>query len=171
MKVLVVYYSRTGHTRRLAERLAQAFGDRPRAIRERGSRRGPFGYLRSLVEAVGGREAAIDVTHPSPAGYDLVLIGTPIWGWHLSSPVRAFARCHAKQIRRAAFFCTMGGAGDRQAFAELEQLLGRRAEATLALTEQDVADIDGEGPSGRIAAFLAGLKRPGEPAAEHRRAA
>ena len=170
--VLVVYYSRTGHTRRLAERLAQAFGGRPRAIHESRSRRGASGYLRSLLEAVGGRDGPIDPMHPWPEGRGLVLIGTPVWGWSLSSPVRAFARRHAKRIRHVAFFCTMGGAGDRQAFAELERLLGRRPEATLALTEREVAGMGGEGVRRRIEQFVAALGRPEDvPAAAHRRAA
>ena len=174
MKTLVVYFSRTGHTRRVAEGLARALEGNTGAIRERRSRSGFFGYQRSLFEAVTGRDAAIDPAHPSPVGYDLVLIGTPVWGWRLSSPVRAYARRHAKRIRRCAFFCTMGGSGDRRAFAELEALLGRRPEATLALTEDEVARIDGDAVGAKITRFVERLRAPVHevpPTAEVRRRA
>ena len=83
-----------------------------------------------------------------------MLIGTPIWGWHLSSPARAFARRYRAQIRRCAFFCTMGGSGSDAAFAELRQLTGQEPLATLALTD---AEIDDGRATQRIADFVATL--------------
>jgi flavodoxin len=141
MKVLVAYFSRSGRTKRVAERLARELGGSAMAIGERGSRRGLFGYQRSLFEAVTGCEAKIEPPRKASRDFDLMLIGTPIWGWRLSSPVRAFARRYGKGCQRVAFFCTMGGSGDRAAFAELERLVGRRPEAVLALTEAEVADM------------------------------
>lgn len=160
MKTLVVYFSRTGHTRRLADRLARELGATTAAITERRSRRGFFGYQRSLCEAVFGGEPKIERLHKLPRDYDLVLIGTPIWGWHLSSPVRSFARQHGKAIRRTAFFCTMGGSGDRIAFAELERLVGRRPEAVLALTESELQAMTEPETKARIEQFVQRLRPP-----------
>jgi flavodoxin len=168
MKTLVVYYSRTGHTQQVAEQLAAALGATLCPITEPGSRLGPLGYARSLIEGAFGRDAPIRAAQHDPAGYDLVLLGTPIWGWHLSSPVRAFARRHAKQIRRAAFFCTMGGSGAEQAFAELEQLIGHPPVATLAITEAELGTAAARATAGKIKR-LADKLRP--PAVRHARAA
>jgi menaquinone-dependent protoporphyrinogen IX oxidase len=154
MKVLVVYFSRSGNTRRLAEHLARELDGTAAPIQEPRSRGGFLGYQRSLFQAVAGRDAEIRRLREAPRDYDLVLIGTPIWGWHLSSPVRAFARQNAKAIRRAAFFCTMGGAGDRGAFAELERILGRKPAATLALTEAEVARMSSESTQAKMVAFV-----------------
>jgi len=159
MNVLVVYYSRSGTTRRLADHLAQALDANAVAITETRSRAGLWGYQRSLFEAVAGRDATIRPLRERLRDYDLVVIGTPIWGWHLSSPVRAFARQNAKAIRRAAFFCTMGGAGDGAAFAELERLLGRKPRATLAVTAAEMANLNGASTQARIGAFVTRLRQ------------
>lgn len=153
MKILVVYFSRTGHTRRLAIRLARELGAATAAITEPRSRRGLLGYQRSLYEATFRCEPEIDPLPRQPRDYDLVLIGTPVWGWQLASPVRSFAHRFARTIRRTAFFCTMGGSGDRRAFAELERVLGRRPEAVLALTEAELHSMLAPATKAKVAAF------------------
>jgi flavodoxin len=156
-KVLVVYFSRTGDTRRTAQMLAKATSGELCAITENRSRLGLWGYVCSAWEAMLGREASVHTPGCDPAAADLVLIGTPIWGWHLSSPVRAFAREHGSRIRRFAFFCTMGGSGSEAAFAELQQILGQPPLATLALTD---AEVDTGSAWPKAEAFARGLMGP-----------
>jgi menaquinone-dependent protoporphyrinogen IX oxidase len=153
-KVLVVYFSRTGYTKRIAEQLATALNATLCPITEPKSRLGLLGYSRCLWEASMGRDAPIDPLACDPGQADLVLIGTPIWGWHLSSPARAFARRYRAQIRRCAFFCTMGGSGSDAAFAELRQLTGQGPLATLSLAD---AQIDDGRATPQIAAFVTTL--------------
>lgn len=141
MKVLVVYFSRTGTTRRLAERLARELDGTLMPITETRSRLGLLGYPRSLIEAVSGRDVPIDPPRRDPRDYDLVLIGTPVWGWHLSSPVRAFARQWGRRLKHVAFFCTMGGSGERPAFDELRRLCGQVPLAELALQASDLEHL------------------------------
>jgi menaquinone-dependent protoporphyrinogen IX oxidase len=158
MKTLVAYYSRTGYTRRVADLLAARLGGTPYPITESRSRLGLLGYSRSAVEASLGLDASIVAPSVDPARFDLVLIGTPVWAWHLSSPVRAFAKGQAGSIRRCAFFCTMGGAGAERAFADLERCLGQAPLATLALTDRE---IDRERYGSRIESFVAALRSRG----------
>lgn len=171
MRVLVVYFSRTGHTRRLAERLARLLDAPAEAIREPGTRLGFFGYQRSLFEAVSGRDARIGPLRRDPADFDLVLIGTPVWGWHLSSPVRAFARQWCRRLPRVAFFCTMGGSGERAAFDELRRLVGRRPMAELALDEHEVGRMGTSQVKSRIDRFVLALHEPSASAPAARQAA
>lgn len=138
MKILVVYYSRTGHTRLLADRLVRELGATPAAIVESRDRPAVLGYPRSVFEAISGRAAPIEPLRRHPSHYDLVLVGTPVWCRHVASPVRAFARQYARSVRRTAFFCTLGGSGDREAFDELRRLMGRAPLAELALPEADL---------------------------------
>jgi flavodoxin len=158
VKTLVVYFSRTGHTRRVAEQLAVALGATLCPITEARSREGVFGYLRSLTEAAFGLDGPIGKSTHDPAQFDLVVIGTPIWGWHLSSPVRAFVRRHHAAIRPCAFFCTMGGSGSNAAFAELSKLVGLAPLATLAVTDND---IDRGRAAPKVERFVAALRRQG----------
>jgi len=149
-KVLIVYYSRTGHTERVARMLAKATGGELCAITENRSRQGAWGYLRSVWQSTTGGQPAIHKLGRDPAVADLVLIGTPVWGRHLSSPVRSFAHCHRRQIKRVAYFSTERGAGSAGAFDELRHILGRSPVATLSLTE---ADIGAGRASAQVKAF------------------
>ncbi len=156
MKVLIVYYSRTGYTRRVAEQLGALLQATLCPITEARSRLGFFGYQRCLIQAAFSLEAPIEAIAVDPAQFDLVVLGTPIWGWHLSSPVRTFARRHAVAIRRCAFFCSMGGSGVEGVFAELERCVGRAPQATLALTDRE---IDSAAATSKIESFAAELQR------------
>ena len=137
-KVLIVYYSRTGHTERVARMLAKATGGELCAITESRSRQGAWGYLRSVWQSTTGGQPVIHKLARDPSLADLVLIGTPIWGRHLSSPVRSFSHSHRRQIKRVAYFSTQRGAGSAGAFDELRGILGRSPMATLSLTEADI---------------------------------
>lgn len=138
MKTLVVYYSRTGHTRQLAERLAHALDADLAPITELGGRQGLAGYRRSLCDVLWGRDVPIQPLRRNPAQYDLVLVGTPVWAWRVAAPVRAFARRHGRSVRRTAFFCTAGGSGQRSALDQLRRLMGRVPVAELALSEAEL---------------------------------
>lgn len=167
MKILVVYYSLTGHTRRVAERLARLLDASALAITEPVSRKGMTGYLRSLFEAVAGRDAAIEPPPRDPAAYDLVIIGTPVWGWHLSSPVRALARQWGGRMPQVAFFATMGGSGSDRAFEELRRLVGRKPLAEVALTERECQTLATTAVNARLESFARRLRSAARARQQH----
>ena len=103
-KVLVVYYSRTGATRRLAEALANALQADIEPITDRENRSGIFGYLRSVAESLQKRGASITPMNTHPASYDLVVVGTPVWAWSVSSPVRSYLAAYRGHLPDIAFF-------------------------------------------------------------------
>ena len=75
------------------------------------SRTGFLGYMRSLLEARRKRPSVIAPGKHDVSSYDLVVIGTPVWAWSLSSPVRAYLMAKTNQLPAVAFFCTLGGKG------------------------------------------------------------
>lgn len=137
-KDLVVYFSRSGRTRRLAESLARAFGADVDEIRERRDRAGILGYLRSGYEAVKGVEPRLLPPVCDPRDYRRVIIGGPVWGGHACSPVRAWLVRHRRALREVAFFCTYGGSGAEHALDEMARLAGRPPRTTLAVLARDV---------------------------------
>lgn len=139
MKVLVAYYSLTGHTQRVADEIAARCDADVERIQDADVQRAGWGgYFRSGWQAFAGIDSPIRPPLRRVADYDLVVIGTPVWNWSLSSPMRSYAKAHARDIKRVAFFCTEGGSGDRRVFAELERLCGQQPVATVALRQQDV---------------------------------
>lgn len=137
-RILVAYYSRGGYTRCVAEQLATRLGAELSPIHERRSRAGAWGYLRSAWEALKGREVEIENPARDPSGYELLVLGTPVWAGHASPPARTFARRFGTGAPRLALFCTMGGSGAAMALAELQQDARHTPLATLALTDREI---------------------------------
>ncbi len=137
MKALIVYFSRTGRTRKVAEAIASLTGSDLEEIREKRGRGGPLGWLKSGMESTRGTLPNIEPLDNDPASYDLVVIGTPIWASNASSPVRAFVNQYKDRIREAAFFCTGDGNDSDEAFKGLEELLGRKPQATMDLLGEE----------------------------------
>jgi len=138
MSTLVVYFSRTGTTRKVADTIARSLGADVEAIHERRGRLGLRGYLRSAFDATLSRWVPIAAVARDPTRYDLVIVGTPVWGWSLSAPVRAFLSSHARRLPRVAFFATEGGGGDQRVFEQMAQVVAVDPVATLALRQRDV---------------------------------
>lgn len=154
MRTLVAYFSRTGHTQALAQQIALGCAADLERIQDPSERVGARHYLRSLWQAVTHHGVPIAPNRYKPAEYDLVVIGTPIWAWNMSSPVRAYISQHRGQFRRIALFCTCDGAGQAKVLADLEALCNKAPIATLAVTTKEMTDDQQEQ---RMTRFLAQL--------------
>jgi multimeric flavodoxin WrbA len=168
-KTLIVYHSRSGNTRRVAQALARQLHADLDEIRIVQPLAGWLGYAMCAIESLAALPPALRPGHHRPSNYELVLIGTPVWFWNVSSPVRSWLEAHPLK-HRLAFFCTMGGSGGGRAFATMAKLAGKEPVATLALTEAEVAS----GEFGRrLDVFVGELAsttplRPPRPATRHR---
>lgn len=138
MRSLVVFFSRTGTTRKVARLIAKFLKSDLEELQESKSRKGVFGWLRSGRESAFKSKPLIHLTKNDPSDYDLVIIGTPVWAGSMSSPVRSFL--HDNKFRRVAFFCTMGNSVAK-AFVDM-QSMSKKPLATLALTTKQVVNDD-----------------------------
>ncbi|MCP3710081.1 flavodoxin [Paraburkholderia sp. CNPSo 3274] len=139
-RILVVFYSRSETTAEFAGRLAAELeGDYERLHEVEFRRRvGPLGFLLSILDVVRKRPAHLQPMTHTLADYDVVLIGTPVWAARASAPVATWLSLHWHQMRTVAFFCTMGGRGSEDAFAQMEQLARRAPIATCAISARDM---------------------------------
>ncbi|WP_332745807.1 flavodoxin family protein [Hydrogenophaga sp.] len=155
-RILVVYYSRNGHTEFVARQIAARCHADLERVEYRHRRQGVIGYLRSAAEAVLGLRPAIERMQRRPADYDLVIVGTPVWCWNVASPLRTWLQRHHGALDNVAVFCTCAGSGHAKALDDLEGLCGHRALARLAMTERALGQCRGD-PAFRH--FLLELKR------------
>ena len=153
-RILVAYYSRTGTVREVARRLATLLGADLEEIVDPTPRAGSIGFVRSAFEARRRRIPPIAPSSHDPADYELVVIGTPVWASSVSSPVRAYLRHHRGAIRAAAFFCTYGGSGSHQAFAQMQEESGLAPIARMVLRQDDVETVTANLTIDRFAAEL-----------------
>lgn len=136
-KILVVFFSRTGTTKRLAEAIARAEHGELEELREARSRRGPLGWLRSGYEGTYCRSAKTLPLLHDLRNYDLVFVGSPTWSRSLSSPVRGFLEQHGAELKDVAVFATCGGHGAENVLEQMTGLLREAPLARLPLAERD----------------------------------
>lgn len=137
-RILVVHYSRTGHTKLLAQQIAGALGADLEAITDRTNRGGVIGFLRSAYEAIRGRQPEIAPPAHDPAAYSMVIIGTPIWSGSMASPIRSYLARHRDALHAVAFFCTCSGSGGERAFDRMSRLCALAPASTLIVREAEL---------------------------------
>lgn len=137
-KILLTYYSRTGTTKKVAQAIQKALDCDSEEIISVKNRQGAWGYLMSGKEATLGVPAEIKPIEKNPADYDLLIIGTPVWSWNVSSPVRAYLRKNQGKIKKVAFFCTKGGQDRHRTFSEIQKEIKIIPLATLELLTKEV---------------------------------
>ncbi len=137
-KTLVVYYSLTNHTHKVAELIAQGVDASIERILDAQSREGALGYFRSGQQAMLQRSAPIQAVKEDPAHYDLTILGSPVWSWSLSPPLRSYVIAQKHKLKQVAFFCTEGGSGGARLFRQLQTLCGKPPVATLEITEGEL---------------------------------
>ncbi|WP_010478462.1 flavodoxin family protein [Thermococcus zilligii] len=108
MKALVVYYSRDGHTREVARRIAEALGADLDEVIDRKNRKGVLGFLRAGYDATRGKTTEI-AFEKDPSEYDLVVIGSPVWNGRVTPAIRTYLLRNREKIRKAALFATCAG--------------------------------------------------------------
>jgi flavodoxin len=79
MKTLVVYFSRDGHTKKIAEQIAEKLNADIEAIKESTNRKGIIGWLKSGAESARGKVPEINTLSNDVESYDLVVVG-PLYG-------------------------------------------------------------------------------------------
>lgn len=154
MKTLIVYYSRTGMTKKVALKLAGELGADIEELIDKNKRAGAVGYLMSGRDAMQKKLAVIEPLRYNPAEYDLVILGTPTWAYAMACAVRTYLTDHLGEIKQAAFFATHGSDGGDKAIKQMEELSGLRARAKLVLTSKEAAKEDYQE---KLKAFVYGL--------------
>ncbi len=110
-KTLIVYFSYTGHTRTLAQHIHELIGGDIVELQVRT----PYPDDYQTVVAQGKREVEEGVKPELTTKidnfeqYDTVLIGTPIWWYHMSPAVASFMSQHDFSGKTVVPFCTHGG--------------------------------------------------------------
>ena len=137
MKVLIVYYSRSGKTRNIAEVIAKKLGAELEGIVDHKNRKGLLGFITSGNEAHLKRVIPIERLKNEPKQYDLIIIGTPIWAGSLSSPVRSFLMEYKEVLPKLAFFTTCLGSDQQNVLLEMEEMIHQKPVAVMSITYRD----------------------------------
>ncbi|MDM0116343.1 flavodoxin [Variovorax sp. J22R133] len=141
-KVLVVLYSLTGTSRNVAQLLCSQQGWEMAEIREASPRTagGALGVVRCIVDSLLRLRPAIRYIGPPPAGFDAVVLISPIWALQLAGPMRSFVAMHRDKLPAVAVISIMGGSGAPNAVAEIARMADRAPILSTEFTAREVGD-------------------------------
>lgn len=140
---LIAYYSETGNTRAVAEALDRALDSGYEATVERivaplfKDRQGFWLFAWRVASALFGATATIAPPRHDPAGFDLVVLASPVWCGRLSTPMRGYLWALRGRFRNVAFVTTQAGTNPGRAFTEFAKYTGRPGYARLWIGEDN----------------------------------
>ena len=137
-RCLVVYYSRTGVTRKVAEAIAEMLQCDIEEVVDTKKRGGPIGFVIAGKDAALKKLTVIQPTEKAPASYELVVVGTPVWAGTVSCAMRTYLSQNKDALGKVAFFLTTGGTGVEKTFEHMGELCGKSPLACLSLRTKEV---------------------------------
>lgn len=112
-KILIVYYSLTGNTKFVAEHIGNELNADVEEVKpvkdldpDSGSK-----YFWGGMKATMKSKPKLEELKYNPSEYDLIIIGTPVWAWTLSPPIRSYCAEFNLEDKNVALFSSSSGDG------------------------------------------------------------
>jgi len=135
MKTLVVYYSKTGNTKYVAEKIAENLGAEISEITDKKNRKGKLNFVKSGYESIRKKLTEIEV-NKKINGYDFVIVGSPVWAGKIAPAARTFLVKNDFADKKLAFFVTIGGKKPEKALRAMKEIVSpQNPVSELAITE------------------------------------
>jgi len=137
MNTLVVYYSRSGNTKKVAVALSRILGSDIEEVIDTTDRSGIVGWLNAGRDGFLKKLTKINKVKRDPKKYKVVIIGTPVWV-SVTPAIRTYMTKMKKKFKKVAFFCTKGGTSSKNTYDAMKKLCGKHPVATLDVKERDI---------------------------------
>jgi len=145
MKTLVVFYSLTGNTKKLADSVAEAVAGDVLEIRLKKDlpKEGFLKYFWAGKQVVIRELPELLPLDKKPSDYGLIFLGTPVWGSNFASAVRSFLAKTKLRNKKIALFCSHGGDDSGKTFIELEkELAGNEIVAKIDFKMDEIPEAE-----------------------------
>lgn len=138
MKTLVVYYSRTDVTKKVAEIIKDRLDCDIEEIKSTVNYNGKIGFLRGGKDATSSKIIEIEPLKYDPSEYDLIYLGVPVWASKAATPLLSYIKQNEGKFNNVKFFVTAGGSGFDSTLKQMEEYVGKTPLKTLTLTTKEV---------------------------------
>jgi flavodoxin len=138
MNTLVVYYSRSGVTRKVAQALATALEAETEELIDTKKRRGTIGFASACIDAVKKHRVPIEPPKHDPGDFDLVVIGSPVWANTMCSAVRTYLTEQGSKINEYALFATTHTSGIPEQQTDIQAMLKKPPVETAGFRQKQV---------------------------------
>jgi flavodoxin len=106
LKSLVVYYTRSGNARFVAQTIAAEIGADIEEIVDLKKRSGILGWLSGGKDARQGKETNISPITKLPVNYELIIVGTPIWAGKPTPAINTYLKKNDLSGKKVAAYFT-----------------------------------------------------------------
>ena len=139
MKTAIVYYSMSGNTKYVADKIAEKIEadiieiEPVKAYPDKGAKK----FIWGGKSAVMGEKPALRPYEFSVEKYDSIILGTPVWASNFAPPIRTFIKENPtiREKKIAVFTCYSGGGADK-AIQKMKKFIGiEKIEAELILVD------------------------------------
>jgi flavodoxin len=126
MKTLIVYYTRTGRTKKIAEIIQSALNCEIEMIQDIKNREGILGWLSAGREAGKKSTTELKSLQKNPSDYNIVIIGSPTWNGRVSVPIRTYIQQNQENFTNVALFST-GDIDKSGAMDDMREMLKKKS--------------------------------------------
>ncbi len=122
-KILIAYYSHSGNTKAVAEKIQNVAGGDLFEIKPK------IAYSRDYNTVV--NQAKIEkekdirpelIDKGNLKDYDIIFVGTPVWWYTMASPVKTFLTVNDFDGKIIVPFCTHGGGGASSTYSDMKNI-------------------------------------------------
>ena len=147
MKTLVAYFSASGNTASLANRMAKAakadlFEIKPEKPYTDADLKWTNPLARCNKEKIGKKDVPVAESVENFDEYDMIFIGFPVWYYAAPNIIETFVKSYDFTGKKVALFATSGGSDITKAPAKLQPLMkGEIVGAKLFAADAPVSEI------------------------------
>jgi flavodoxin len=114
-EILVVYYSLTGNTKFIAEAIAESINAEIlelKPVKELDAESG-MKYFWGGFQATIKKKPKLKDFEINPLDYEIIFLGTPVWAWTFSPPLRSFLSKYDLKDKNVVLWTCSAGTGER----------------------------------------------------------
>lgn len=136
--ILVVYFTRTGRSEKVALELNKHYKCIMEKITEEKDRRGIIGYILSAWQGITRKTTIINKVKYNPNNFNITIIITPLWAGNISSPMRAYVKKYKNSIKDYGIIITHNSSSCKAAEEEIKVTLNKEPIFSVAYNKKHI---------------------------------
>ena len=129
MKAVIAYYSKSGNTKFVAEKIADRLHADLCEIIDKKNRKGIWGFLKGSLDARREKLTDIEISKPIDE-YEMVVVGSPVWFGKMTPATRTFIVKNDFTNKKVTFFLTLGGSNSEKAMTNMKKSVEKSFQIT-----------------------------------------
>jgi len=135
---LIVFYTRTGISKKVAQKLCARLGCEVDEIYDNDNRKGVVGFISAGKEALNKHIGTIQGDYHNPERYEHIIFITPIWASVSATPIRSYWKKYKYDINHYSIITTSGSSEADDVIKEAEQVIGKPPAKTQSIFKKHI---------------------------------